>query len=71
MGVFPTVVGEATSPENMEASYASVRSWDREEEDDAPFPDWKGFGEYLEPVDPTPLSSNFASVLKYIQSLLN
>ena len=39
--VFPTGGGEATNPENIEALYASVRSWGAEEENDIPFPDWK------------------------------
>ena len=43
--VLPTGGGEATNPENMEALYASVRSWGTEEEDTIPFPYWKGFDE--------------------------
>ena len=40
--LFPTGGGEATNPENVEALYASVRSWYMEEEDNIPFPDCKG-----------------------------
>ena len=36
---------EATNTEKMEALYASVRSWGTEEEDNIPFPDWKGVDE--------------------------
>ena len=43
--VFLKGVGESTNPENMEDLYASVRSWGTEEEDDIPFPDWKGVDE--------------------------
>ena len=37
MLVFPTGGGEATKSENMEALYASVRSWVTEKEDSNPF----------------------------------
>ena len=56
---------EATSPENMEFLYASLRSWGMEEEDDITFSEFKGFNEYRYPVDPTSLSANFAE--KYIE----
>ena len=36
-----------------------------------PFPDWKGVDEYRYPVDPHPLSSNFAEVFPEVASLLN
>ena len=51
--VFSTDGGESKTPENMEALYASVQSWGTEEEDDVPFPTWKGVDEYWEPVNPT------------------
>ena len=48
--VFLTGGGEATNPEKMEAFYASVQSWGTEEEDNIPFPSWKGVDEYQDPV---------------------
>ena len=68
---FPTVGGESTNPENMEALYASVRSWGMEEQDNTPFPYWKGVDEYQDPVDPTYLSSKFAAVFTEVASLLH
>ena len=50
--LFPTGVGECTNLENMEALYASVRSWGTEEEYIIPFTDWNGVDEYRDPVDP-------------------
>ena len=38
--------GDDTSLENMEALYASTWSWGTEEEDNTPFPEWKGVYEY-------------------------
>ena len=60
--VFLTGGGEATNPENMEALYASVRSWGTEKEYYIPFEEWKEVDEYLYPVDPNSLSANFATV---------
>ena len=37
--------GEDTNLENMEDLYAAIRSWVTEEEDDIPFPSWKGVDE--------------------------
>ena len=51
--VFPKIGGEAKNPKNMEALYESVRSWDTEEENDIPFPSWKGVDECRDPVEPT------------------
>ena len=48
--ILPMGGGEATSLENMEALYASLCSWGTEEEDNIPFPYWKGIDEYQEPV---------------------
>ena len=69
--VFPTGGCEATNWENTKALYASVRLWGTEEEDIIPFPYWKGFYEYQEPIDPTSISSNFAAVFTKVASLLN
>ena len=69
--VFPKSGGEAKKPENMEALYASVRSWGTEEEDDIPFPSWKRVEKYREPVDPTSLSSKLVAVFLEVASLLN
>ena len=52
---FPIGGGEATNLENMEALYASVRSWVKEEEDNITFQIWKGVDKYREPVDPASL----------------
>ena len=60
--VFLTGGGETTNPEKMEALYASVRSWGTEEEDDIPFPSWKGVDEYREPGETTLLSENSTDV---------
>ena len=62
---------EATNLENMEALYASIRSWGMEEEGNIPFPSWKGVDEYRDPVDPTSLSANFAAVFLEVESILN
>ena len=70
-GVFLTGGGEDTNPENMETLYASVQSWGTEEEDNIPFPDWKGVDEYQYPVYPTSLSANFAAVFLEVASILN
>ena len=51
--VFPTGGGEAKNLVNMEALYASVRSWGTEEEEKIPFTSWKGVDEYQDPVVPT------------------
>ena len=69
--VFPTGGGEAKNPENMEALYASVRSWCTEEEDGIHFPSCKVVDEYRDLVDPTSLSANFAAVFTDVESLLN
>ena len=69
--VFPTGGGEATNPENMEALYASIRSWGTEEEDKITSPDLKGVGEYRYHVDPNSLSAKFAAVFPEVASLLN
>ena len=69
--VLPTGGGEATNPENMEALYASVRSWGTEEEGDIAFQSWKVVYEYQDPVDPTSLSANFGAVFMEVASLPN
>ena len=69
--VLPTGGCKATNPENMEALYASVRSWGTEEEYGILFPTWKRVDNYRDPVDPTSLSSNFAAVFSEVSSLLN
>ena len=68
---FPSGVGEAITPENMEALYASIQLWAMEEEYDIPFSIWKGVDEYQEPLDPTSLSANFAAMFLEVASLLN
>ena len=42
-----------------------------EEEDEIPFPYWKGVDEHQDPVDPTSLSANFVAVFPEVASLLN
>ena len=69
--VFPSRGGEVTSPENIEALYASEWSWGIEEEDGTHFPDWKGVDDYWDPVDPNYLSVQFVAVLLEVVSLLN
>ena len=69
--VFPTGGGEATNLENIEALYASVRSWGMKEEGGILFPPWKGVDEYQYPVETTSISSNFAVVFPEVASLLN
>ena len=63
--------GDDTSLENMEALYASIWSWGTEEEDNTPFPDWKGVEEYWDPVDPKLLSVNFTALFTEVASILN
>ena len=69
--VLPIGGGEDTKPENMEALYAYIRLWGTEEEDNTPFPYWKGVDEYHELVERTSLSANFAAVFLEAESLLN
>ena len=45
MEIFPIWGGEATRLENMEALYASVRTWGIQEEDGTTFTFWNGFDE--------------------------
>ena len=60
--VLPTSGGEATNLEKMKALYESVQSWGTEEEGSIPFTYWKGVDEYLDPVETTSLSANYAVV---------
>ena len=55
----------------MEALYASVWSWGKEEDDNIPFPSWKGVAEYWEPVYPNSLTANFTYVFTEVASLLS
>ena len=69
--VFPTGGGESTNTEKTEALYIPVRSWGIEEEDEIPFPDWKGIYEYRDPVGTNSLSANFVAVFLEVASFLN
>ena len=62
---------KSTNLENIEALYAYVLSWVKEEEEDVPFLTWKGVDEYWDPVETTSLSANFAAVFPKVASLLN
>ena len=57
--------------EKMEDLCKSVKSWGIEKYYIMPFPDWKGVDEYRDPVDPTLLSSNSASVFMEVKRLLH
>ena len=62
---------KSTNLENIEALYAYVLSWVKEEEEDVPFLTCKGVDEYWDPVETTSLSANFSDVFPDMSSLLN
>ena len=50
--IFPTVGGESTNPENMEALHKYVHSWSTEEYDNIYLPSWNGVDQYCDSVEP-------------------